>query len=51
MIEQAAATAIDEAGDAPTIQQVALGAARLGAEWAVEAVAEEQRLGEEAPHS
>jgi hypothetical protein len=39
LIEHAAATAVDEAGDAPTIQAVALRAARLGAEWAVEAVA------------
>jgi hypothetical protein len=44
IIATAAAQAIDECGNAPTIQAVALKAATLAAEWVAEELAEEQRL-------
>lgn len=42
IIATAAAQAIDECGEAATIQELVLRAATLGAEWAVEAVAKEE---------
>ena len=44
IIATAAAAAIDECGEAPTIQKVAERAARLAAEWVTEELAEEARL-------
>lgn len=41
IIATAAATAIDECGEAPTIQKVAERAATLAAEWVAEELAEE----------
>ena len=47
IIATAAATAIDECGNAATVQDVATRAAMLAAEWIAEALAEEQRLADD----
>ncbi|MGJ0508947.1 MAG: hypothetical protein ACR652_17840 [Methylocystis sp.] len=49
IIATAAATAIDECGDVPTIQKVAERAATLAAEWICEELANEAD-GEETAH-